>query len=66
MSVVKVIEIMSSSEKSWEDATIKGVEKASKTLKKIKSAWVQDQSIVVDENKVKAFRVTLKMSFELE
>lgn len=66
MSVVKVIEIMSSSEKSWEDATIKGIEKASKTLKKIKSAWVQDQSIVVNNNKVSEFRVTLKLSFELE
>lgn len=66
MSVVKVIEIMSSSDKSWEDASIKGVEKASKTLKKIKSAWVQDQSIVVKDNQVTEFRVTLKLSFELE
>ena len=65
MSVLKVIEIMSSSKKSWEDATETGISKASKTLKNIKSAWVQDQSVVVDKGKIKEFRVTLKISFEV-
>ena len=66
MSVLKVIEIMSSSKKSWEDAAAKGIEKASKTLKNIKSAWVQDQSVVVDGGSIKEFRVSLKISFEVE
>ena len=65
MSVLKVIEIMSSSKKSWEDAAATGIEKASKTLKNIKSAWVQDQSVVVDGGSIKEFRVTLKISFEV-
>jgi flavin-binding protein dodecin len=65
MSVLKVIEIMSSSKKSWEDAAEAGIAKASKTLKNVKSAWVQDQSVVVDKGKIKEFRVTLKISFEV-
>ncbi|MBK6858772.1 MAG: dodecin domain-containing protein [Saprospiraceae bacterium] len=65
MAVLKVIEIMSSSKKSWEDATETGIAKASKTLKNIRSAWVQDQSVVVDKGKVKEYRVSLKLSFEV-
>lgn len=65
MSVVKVIEVMASSKKSWEDATQQAVSKASKTLKNIRSAWVQDQSVSIDKGKIKEYRVTLKLSFEL-
>lgn len=65
MAVLKVIEIMSSSKKSWEDATETGIAKASKTLKNIRSAWVQDQSVVVDKGIVKEYRVSLKLSFEV-
>jgi len=63
MSVVKVIEIMSNSTKSWEDATKLGVAKASESIKNIKSAYVQSQSVTVSKNKVKEFRVNLKVSF---
>ncbi|MDX1477476.1 MAG: dodecin family protein [Saprospiraceae bacterium] len=66
MAVLKVIEIMASSEESWEDATRKGIDKASETVKGIRSAWVQDQSVTVDEGKVKKFRVTLKVTFEVK
>ena len=66
MAVMKVIEIMSSSDKSWEDATRKGIAKASDSIKGIRSAWVQDQSVTVDEGEVKNFRVTLKVSFEVK
>ncbi len=65
MSVLKVIEIMSSSKKSWEDAAATGIAKASKTLKNVRSAWVQDQSVVIEKGKVKEYRVTLKLSFEV-
>ena len=66
MSVLKVIEIMSDSTKSWEDATVKGVAKAHKTLKGIKSAFVQSQSVTVGKDgKVATYRVTLKISFEI-
>jgi flavin-binding protein dodecin len=65
MSVLKVIEIMCSSKKSWEDAAATGIAKASKTLKNVRSAWVQDQSVVIEKGKVKEYRVTLKLSFEV-
>lgn len=66
MSVLKVIEIMSSSKKSWEDATEVGVAKAAKTLKNIRSAWVQDQSVSIEKGKIKEYRVSLKLTFELD
>ena len=65
MAVLKVIEIMSDSSKSWEDATAKGIAKAAKTLKGIKSAHVQNQSVTVSGGKVTSYRVNLKLSFEI-
>jgi dodecin len=66
MAVLKVIEVLSSSESSWEDATKKAVEKASKSVKHIRSVYVQDQSASVKDGKVSEFRVNLKITFELE
>ncbi len=66
MSVLKVIEIMGSSTTGWEDATIKAVATASKSVKGIKSAWVKDQSVTIKGGNVKEFRVTLKLTFEVK
>jgi dodecin len=66
MGFVKVIEILASSPKSWEDATALAITKAGKTVKNIRSAYVQDQSVSVKDNKVAEFRIALKISFELE
>jgi flavin-binding protein dodecin len=66
MAVMKVLEILSESDKSWEDATQKGVEKASESLRNIRSAYVQDHSVTVSNGKVKTFRVNLKITFEVE
>lgn len=66
MAVLKVIEILSGSEKSWEDATKKAVEKASKTVKNIRSVYVQDHSASVKDGNVSEFRVNLKITFELD
>ena len=66
MSVIKVIEIMADSDKSWEDATRKAVSHASKTVKNIKSVYVKEQSVTVNNNELTEFRVTLKITFELE
>ena len=63
MAIVKVIEIMSDSANSWEDAAKSAVSEASKTIKNIRSAWIQDQSCVVVDGKVTAFRVNVKISF---
>lgn len=66
MSVLKVIEIMANSTASWEDATKNAVNHASKSIKGIKSAFVQSQSVVVDNNEVTQFRVNVKITFEVK
>ncbi len=65
MGVLKVIELLSNSEKSWEDATKKAVKHASKSVKNIKSVYVQDQSAIVKDDEVTEFRVNLKLTFEV-
>jgi len=66
MAVIKVIELMANSSKSWEDATQKAIKKASKTVKGIRSAYVKEQSVVVKGGEVTEYRVTLKVSFEIK
>jgi len=66
MSVMKVVEIMANSDKSWEDATRKAVSKASKSIKNIRSAFVQSQSVTVKDDEVAEYRVNLKISFEVK
>lgn len=67
MSVVKVTEIIASSPKSFDDAITAGVARAQKTLKHLKSAWVQNQQIKInDEGQISEYRVQLKISFLLE
>jgi len=62
---MKVIEVLANSDKSWEDATKKAIKQASKSVKNIKSAFVQSQSAVVNDDDVTEFRVNLKITFEV-
>ncbi|MEM8521981.1 dodecin family protein [Flavobacterium sp. PL12] len=66
MSVLKVIEILSSSELSWEDAAQRGVAKASQTIKHIRSVYIKEQSAKVRDGGITEFRVNMKITFELE
>ena len=67
MSVARVTEIKASSTKSFEDAVQVGVARASKTLKNLKTAWIQNQEVIVGENgKISEYRVHLKVTFILE
>ena len=66
MSVARVTEIISSSSKSFDDATTKGIKRASKTLKNIQAAWVKDQNIMVSGGNITEYRVVLKVTFVLE
>jgi len=66
MAILKVIELMANSTKSWEDAAQQAVNDASKTLKHIRSVYVKDHSAVVKNNKIAEYRVTVKLSFEIE
>ena len=65
MAVLKVIELMASSNKSWEQATANAVKEASKTINNIKSVYVHEQSAVVTGDTVTEFRVNVKVSFEV-
>lgn len=65
MAVLKVIEVLSNSSKSWEDATNSAVKEASKTVKNIRSVYVQEQSAVVKDGAVAEYRVNLKITFEV-
>jgi len=65
MSVLKVIELLASSDKSWEEAVKNAVHTAGKTLKGIRSVWIQDQSATVRDGNIVEFRVTCKITFEV-
>lgn len=65
MSIARVTEVISSSPKSFEDAVRVGVERASKTLDNITSAWVSDQSVKVEKGAITEFRVNMKVTFIL-
>lgn len=66
MSVLKVVEILANSDKSWEDAARNGVNHAAKTIKNIKSVYVKDQSVTVKDNQLAQFRVNLKITFQVD
>ncbi len=66
MSVARVTEIISASPKSFEDAIQVGVARACKTLENVKSAWVEDQKVDIENGKVTQYRVVLKVTFVLK
>ncbi len=66
MSVAKIIEISAESPTSFEDAIVQGIAKASKSIRGIKSAWVKEQHVVVENDKVALYRVDLKVTFVLD
>lgn len=67
MSVAKISEIKASSPKSFDDAIREGVARANKTIENVKSAWVQDMEVIVDEQgHITEYRVTMKITFVLK
>ncbi len=65
MSIAKVTEITSSSTESFEDAIREGIARASKTIDNIRSAWVNEQSVVVKGGKITEWRVNMRVTFVL-
>lgn len=65
MSVAKVVEICAGSPESIDDAISKGIARASETLEQVEGAWVQDIKAVVENGKVKEWRVNLRVTFVL-
>ena len=67
MSVSRVSEIKATSTKSFDDAIKHGVARAAKTLRNVKSAWVENHDVSVGENgEITEYRVQLKVTFILE
>ena len=66
MPVARVTEITASSTKSFEDAIQVGVDRASKTLENVQGAWIKEQKVVVKNNKIAEYRVTMKVTFILK
>jgi dodecin len=66
MAVAKVTEIIAGSSKGFEDAIAVGVKRASKTLKNVRSAWVDGSEVMVEKGKITEWRVRLKVTFVIE
>ena len=67
MSVARVTEIIASSKESFEDATRKGLKRASKTLSNVRGAWVEGQKVSCDsDGNIREYRVILKVTFVLD
>ena len=66
MSVAKHIEITSESTESFDAAVRDGIKKASGSIKGIRSAWIKDQQVMVDNANVTLFRVNMKLTFVLD
>jgi len=64
--VVKVIEVLAQSDKSWEDAAQQAITEASKSIRNIKSIYIKDKSAKVKDNKIVKYRITAKISFLID
>ncbi len=65
MSVARVTEIIASSKKGFDDAVENGIDRATKTLKNVRGAWVESMKVDVEDGKIANYRVSLKVTFVL-
>lgn len=66
MAVLKVIEVLANSDKSWEDATKNALDQASKSVKNIRSVYINEQSASVKDGEIDSYRVNVKITFEVK
>lgn len=66
MAVARVTEISSTSPQSFEDAVSKGLDRATKTLRNVQSAWIKEQNVMIENGKVKEYKVNMLVTFVLE
>jgi dodecin len=66
MSVAKVSEISATSSKSFEDAIQQGLNRAGKTLRHIRGAWIKEQHVRCDEGKIKDYQVNMMVTFVID
>ena len=63
MAIAKVVEVTSSSQKSFEDAIQTGISKVTETVKNVQGAWKKKKKVIIQDNKITEYRVNLKISF---
>ena len=66
MSVARVIELSATSEQGFEEAINQGIQRATSTLRNVRSAWVKDMNVEIQNNQVTVYRVNLSITFVLE
>ncbi len=66
MSVARITEISSTSSKSFEDAIQSGIARATKTIRNVRSAWVKEQQIKIDKDRIVEYQVNLMITFVLD
>jgi len=66
MSIARVTEISATSGKSFEDAINKGMARATKTLRGVSGAWIKEQKLSVEKNKIVSYQVNMMVSFVLD
>jgi hypothetical protein len=66
MAMLKVIEVLAESNKSWEDAAQTAVAQANNTLRNVRSIYIENMEAAVDDGKIKSYRINGKISFALE
>ena len=66
MSVARVSEISATSDSSFEDAIRRGVERATSTLRNVRSAWIKEQEVSIQGNSISGYKVNMLVTFELE
>lgn len=66
MSVLKVIEVLANSDESWEQAAKNALQHASKSVKNIRSVYINEQSASVKDGKIDDYRVNVKITFEVK
>ena len=66
MSVARVIELSSTSDKSFEDAVQQGIARATKTLRNVRGAWIKEHEVKVEGDRISSYRVNLLVTFVLD
>jgi flavin-binding protein dodecin len=66
MSIAKVSEISATSAKSFEDAVVQGLARANKTLRNVRSAWIKEQQVRVQDGSITEYQVNMMVTFVIE
>ena len=66
MSIARVVEISATSSKSFEDAMQQGIARATKTLRNVRGAWIKEQEVRIEGNRIADYKVNMMISFVLD